>query len=147
MDTEKGGNRNNAYLVSSYIGMDIDEKTPIYELELSVRAENALSSLGAKTVGDVMRLTKKELFRARGIGKKTMHEIANLFLLNNIPFVGNELYEDRMTLKRIDSAICDLHRLAKTFEKLVNGRKCLIKKIEEQEEEATRYFNQGNLKK
>ena len=50
-------------------------KTPIENLNLSVRAVSSLRSGGIKTIGDIMEHKKEELCLFRNLGKKTQYEI------------------------------------------------------------------------
>lgn len=50
-------------------------RTPIEQLELTMRAYNCLKSEQVNTVEDLVRRTENELFRAPGLGKKSMEEI------------------------------------------------------------------------
>lgn len=50
-------------------------KKPIEELELTMRSYNCLKSEQIKTIEDLVRHTEVELFRAPGLGKKSMEEI------------------------------------------------------------------------
>ena len=49
--------------------------TLITDLNLSVRAYNCLDRRGLKTVGDIMLLTKEELFNIRNLGQKSVEDI------------------------------------------------------------------------
>ena len=52
-------------------------QTRIEELDISVRAENCLQSVGIKTVADILKFSKKDLFKQYNVGKKTIREIDN----------------------------------------------------------------------
>lgn len=48
---------------------------PIDELEISSRATNSLKKLGITTIGDLVKMTEKDLQEAKSIGKKAIKEI------------------------------------------------------------------------
>ncbi len=48
---------------------------PIEELDLSVRASNCLENQGIKTLGDLARMTEKEMLQVRNLGKTSLKEI------------------------------------------------------------------------
>jgi len=50
-------------------------KTPIAELELSVRASNCLESMNVETVGQLMKMTEVDLLKIRSFGKTSLREI------------------------------------------------------------------------
>jgi DNA-directed RNA polymerase subunit alpha len=50
-------------------------KTPIQELELSVRASNCLESVEIETVGQLVILSESELLKIRSFGKTSLREI------------------------------------------------------------------------
>ena len=50
-------------------------KTPMQELELSVRASNCLESVKLETVGDLVKLTEADLLKIRSFGKTSLREI------------------------------------------------------------------------
>jgi len=51
--------------------------TPINELELSVRASNALANAAIKTISDLIFLGPEKLYRVKNAGKKTIYEVGN----------------------------------------------------------------------
>jgi DNA-directed RNA polymerase subunit alpha len=53
-------------------------KTPISELELSVRAANCLREAKIHTIGDLVQKTPQELLKYRNFGKKSLAEIDEL---------------------------------------------------------------------
>ena len=53
-------------------------KTPIAELELSVRSANCLREATIKTIGDLVQKTPQELLKYRNFGKKSLVEIEEL---------------------------------------------------------------------
>ena len=50
-------------------------KTPIAELELSVRAGNCLESVKVETVGQLVEMTEADLLKIRSFGKTSLREI------------------------------------------------------------------------
>jgi len=50
-------------------------KTPIQELELSVRASNCLESVKVETVGDLVAMTEADLLKIRSFGKTSLREV------------------------------------------------------------------------
>lgn len=50
-------------------------KTPIQELELSVRASNCLESVKIETVGQLVKMTDADLLKIRSFGKTSLREI------------------------------------------------------------------------
>jgi DNA-directed RNA polymerase subunit alpha len=50
-------------------------KTPIQELELSVRASNCLESVKVETVGQLVAMTEAELLKVRSFGKTSLREV------------------------------------------------------------------------
>ena len=50
-------------------------RTPISELELSVRSSNCLREARIKTIGDLVKKTELEMLRYRNFGKKSLAEI------------------------------------------------------------------------
>ena len=53
-------------------------KTPISELELSVRSANCLREASIRTIGDLVEKTPQELLKYRNFGKKSLVEIEEL---------------------------------------------------------------------
>jgi DNA-directed RNA polymerase subunit alpha len=53
------------------LGLD----APVAELELSVRSRNCLAKAGVKTVGDLIRKTRRGLLETRGLGRLSLREI------------------------------------------------------------------------
>jgi len=53
-------------------------KTPIAELELSVRAANCLREAKIQTIGELLEKTSQELLKYRNFGKKSLAEIEEL---------------------------------------------------------------------
>jgi DNA-directed RNA polymerase subunit alpha len=50
-------------------------KTPVQELELSVRAGNCLESVKVETVGQLVEMTEADLLKIRSFGKTSLREI------------------------------------------------------------------------
>ena len=50
-------------------------KTPVVELELSVRADNCLESAKVKTVGQLVEMTEADLLKIRSFGKTSLREV------------------------------------------------------------------------
>ena len=53
-------------------------RTPIAELELSVRSANCLREAQIRTIGDLVQKSPQELLKYRNFGKKSLHEIEEL---------------------------------------------------------------------
>jgi DNA-directed RNA polymerase subunit alpha len=47
----------------------------IEDLELSVRSKNAMSMLGVETLGDLARLSEKDLMQVKNFGQTSMNEV------------------------------------------------------------------------
>ncbi len=54
--------------------MTLDE--PLRNLGLSTRAEQALASLGVTKAGELLGLELREVGRIRGVGPRTLREVA-----------------------------------------------------------------------
>jgi len=50
-------------------------KTPVQELELSVRANNCLEAVKVETVGQLVQMTEADLLKIRSFGKTSLREI------------------------------------------------------------------------
>jgi DNA-directed RNA polymerase subunit alpha len=50
-------------------------KTPIQELELSVRANNCLESIKIETIGQLVSIPEAELLKVRSFGKTSLREV------------------------------------------------------------------------
>jgi DNA-directed RNA polymerase subunit alpha len=67
--------------VEEDVADEIDEelaeklKTPIQELELSVRANNCLESMKIETVGQLLEMEESELLKIRSFGKTSLREV------------------------------------------------------------------------
>src|SRR6185437_5614307 len=53
-------------------------KTPIDEMELSVRSVNSLKNSEIRTLGDLVRQTEGQMLQVKNFGKKSLQEIADL---------------------------------------------------------------------
>lgn len=63
---------------------------PISRTELSVRARNCLSDAGIETVGELARMTERDIRKHRNIGVKTTKEIKEYLRTSGIPSVINK---------------------------------------------------------
>ncbi|WP_038030092.1 DNA-directed RNA polymerase subunit alpha [Thermonema rossianum] len=61
-------------------------KTPLSELDLSVRAYNCLRSANIKTLGDLVRLEISDMMKFRNFGKKSLTEIEELISSKGLTF-------------------------------------------------------------
>jgi len=61
-------------------------KTPINDLNLSVRAYNCLKSADIKALGDLVRLEISDMMRFRNFGKKSLTELEQLVQDKNLSF-------------------------------------------------------------
>src|SRR3978361_1385054 len=61
-------------------------KTPIDELELSVRSVNSLKNSDIRTLGDLVRQTEAQMLQVKNFGKKSLQEIADLLERENMTF-------------------------------------------------------------
>ena len=50
-------------------------KTPVEELELSVRSSNCLKNANIRTIGELTRKTEEDIAKTRNFGKKSLQEI------------------------------------------------------------------------
>jgi DNA-directed RNA polymerase subunit alpha len=67
-------------------------KTPIDELELSVRSVNSLKNSNIRTLGDLVRQTENQILQVKNFGKKSLQEIAELLEREGLNF--GMRYED-----------------------------------------------------
>ena len=67
---------------------EIEDNTPIEDLELSVRAFNCLKRAGICTVGELRAMTDEDFMKVRNLGKKCMNEIKEI--LATVPLSTNE---------------------------------------------------------
>jgi DNA-directed RNA polymerase subunit alpha len=61
-------------------------KTPIDELELSVRSVNSLKNSDIRTLGDLVRQTEGQMLQVKNFGKKSLQEIADLLEREGLNF-------------------------------------------------------------
>ncbi len=75
-------------------------KTPVSELELSVRSANCLREAHIKTIADLVRRSEAEMLKYRNFGKKSLSEIGVILKEMNLT-LGMKL--DKEVLKKISS--------------------------------------------
>lgn len=61
-------------------------KTPLSDLDLSVRAYNCLKAADVKTLGDLVRLEISDMMKFRNFGKKSLAELEQLVADKNLTF-------------------------------------------------------------
>jgi DNA-directed RNA polymerase subunit alpha len=61
-------------------------KTPVDELELSVRSHNCLRSANIKTIADLVRKSESELLKFRNFGRKSLAELSAIVEEKNLTF-------------------------------------------------------------
>ena len=61
-------------------------KTPLNDLDLSVRAYNCLKAADVKTLGDLVRLEISDMMKFRNFGKKSLAELEQLVQEKNLTF-------------------------------------------------------------
>ncbi len=61
-------------------------KTPLNDLDLSVRAYNCLRAADVKTLGDLVRLEISDMMKFRNFGKKSLAELEQLVQEKNLTF-------------------------------------------------------------
>jgi DNA-directed RNA polymerase subunit alpha len=61
-------------------------KTPIDDLDLSVRSVNSLKNSNIRTLGDLVRQTENQILQVKNFGKKSLQEIANLLNSEGLAF-------------------------------------------------------------
>ncbi|MCS6967121.1 MAG: DNA-directed RNA polymerase subunit alpha [Cytophagales bacterium] len=61
-------------------------KTPLSELDLSVRAYNCLKAADIKTLGDLVQLEISEMMKFRNFGRKSLTELEQLVASKNLTF-------------------------------------------------------------
>ena len=61
-------------------------KTPLQDLDLSVRAFNCLKSADIRTLGDLARLEVADMMKFRNFGKKSLTELEQLIVEKNLHF-------------------------------------------------------------
>jgi DNA-directed RNA polymerase subunit alpha len=61
-------------------------KTPLNDLDLSVRAYNCLKAADVRTLGDLVRLEISDMMKFRNFGKKSLAELEQLVAEKNLTF-------------------------------------------------------------
>ena len=61
-------------------------KTPLSELDLSVRAYNCLKAADVKSLGDLVRLEISDMMKFRNFGKKSLAELEALVAEKGLTF-------------------------------------------------------------
>ncbi|HUF27805.1 MAG TPA: DNA-directed RNA polymerase subunit alpha [Gemmatimonadaceae bacterium] len=61
-------------------------RTPIDNLELSVRSVNSLKNSSIRTLGDLVRQTESQILQVKNFGKKSLQEIADLLEREGLNF-------------------------------------------------------------
>src|SRR6185436_8021032 len=61
-------------------------RTPIDDLELSVRSVNSLKNSSIRTLGDLVRQTESQILQVKNFGKKSLQEIADLLERERLNF-------------------------------------------------------------
>ncbi len=61
-------------------------KTPLHDLDLSVRAYNCLKAADVKTLGDLVKLDISDMMKFRNFGKKSLAELEQLVADKNLTF-------------------------------------------------------------
>lgn len=61
-------------------------RTPIDNLELSVRSVNSLKNSNVRTLGDLVRQTESQILQVKNFGKKSLEEIAKLLEAEGLNF-------------------------------------------------------------
>jgi DNA-directed RNA polymerase subunit alpha len=61
-------------------------RTPIDDLELSVRSVNSLKNSNIRTLGDLVRQTESQILQVKNFGKKSLQEIADLLEREELNF-------------------------------------------------------------
>ncbi len=61
-------------------------RTPIDDLELSVRSVNSLKNSNIRTLGDLVRQTETQILQVKNFGKKSLQEIADLLEREGLNF-------------------------------------------------------------
>ena len=61
-------------------------KTPLNDLDLSVRAYNCLKAADVKSLGDLVRLEISDMMKFRNFGKKSLAELEQLVAEKNLTF-------------------------------------------------------------
>jgi len=62
-------------------------KTSISKQNFSVRVLNCLKENGVETVGDLIKITRRDLLSSRNFGRKSIYEIEDFLIENNLPLL------------------------------------------------------------
>lgn len=76
-------------------------RTPIDNLELSVRSVNSLKNSQIRTLGDLVRQTESQILQVKNFGKKSLQEIADLLEREGLNF-GMRFEESEEGLRVLD---------------------------------------------
>src|SRR5450759_4019693 len=76
-------------------------KTPIDDLELSVRSVNSLKNSNIRSLGDLVRQTESQILQVKNFGKKSLQEIADLLEREGLNF-GMRFEENGDSVKVLD---------------------------------------------
>ena len=76
-------------------------KTPIDDLELSVRSVNSLKNSNIRSMGDLVRQTETQILQVKNFGKKSLQEIADLLEREGLNF-GMRFEENGEGVRVID---------------------------------------------
>ena len=92
--TEKSKASYNIYLLKDDDGVqktrDKIFSRPLHDTELSVRTSNTLFSANIKSVGDLVRQREWDLIKTPGYGKKSIKEVRDFLMNNNLKFQMTE---------------------------------------------------------
>ena len=61
------------------------------ELDLSIRTKNILKNAGIETLQDLTNYTRSDLIKFRNFGKRSIMELEELMLSNNLNFIPNSI--------------------------------------------------------
>ena len=61
-------------------------RTPIDDLELSVRSVNSLKNSNIRSLGDLVKQTESQILQVKNFGKKSLQEIADLLEREGLNF-------------------------------------------------------------
>jgi DNA-directed RNA polymerase subunit alpha len=61
-------------------------KTPLNDMDLSVRAYNCLKAADIRTLGDLVQLDMSDMMKFRNFGKKSLTELENLVAEKGLTF-------------------------------------------------------------
>jgi len=65
-------------------------ETPVTDFELSVRARNCLKKLNIRTLGDLTRISEKQLISAKNFGEQSLHEIREMMATRGLAIGQSE---------------------------------------------------------